>query len=396
MAYGIVLKDSLISLMKETTEGTYVAPTGATSFSQPNTDKISLVPSKEWHESGRITGSLGQAKPRGGIKKVAGKYGYELRGSGTVGIAPQWDILIQSLLGTAPNIMAAAAVITAGATTTVLPMSSGDVSKFAVGMPVMVQKANNWFFTTVASVQAGTSITVSPALPYSPVATTPVAQAILYAPANSGHPSFSTTIYWANKITQMASGQKVKSFQLSNFKAGQIPIMEFDAEGINYQTDVAGAAGYTPSYDQALSPVVLNAIIYQAGTAIVVDEFQIKVDNTLSPLPSTADPNGIVSQRVSKRIVSGAFAPYKDDTLVTNFTNFNTEAMFSVFITATNPDPANTGQFLPGNNFCIYLPNVITKTLEVKNLSGILQDAIGFEAVGGVDGTIPEVYFGFV
>jgi hypothetical protein len=67
-----------------------------------------------------------------------------------------------------------------------------------------------------------------------------------------------------------------------------------------------------------------------------------------------------------------------------------------MFITAVNPDPANAGQFLAANSFCVYLPSLVTKTLEVKNLGGVLQDAIGFEAHGGNDGTLPEVYVGYV
>lgn len=395
MAIGLVLKDSLIALKKETIEGVYVAPAAGTDFQQPNSDKFELVPSKEWNETGRITGNIGQSKPRGGIKKCEFQAGYELRGSGVIGQAPQWGLLLESLLGTAVQIMSASATITAGATSSVLPMSGADVSKFVVGMPVMIQKPNAWFLSVVASIQAGVSITISPAAPYTPATSVIVSQAMVYQPANVGHPSISASIYWGNKILQKGSGIKINSMSLSNYKTGKIPMLDFAGPGINYQADSAAVAGFTPSYDAGLSPIVLNAVVYQNGNAIVVDQFEIKVANTLSPLPSTADPNGIVSQRPSKRMVTGSFAPYKDDTLVSNFTNFDTEASFSLFIMAINPDPANAGQYLP-SSFCIYLPQVVTKTLKVGNLGGVLQDAIAFEAHGGNDGTQPDIFAGFV
>lgn len=395
MTTGLVLKDSLIAVMKEVTEGTYVAPGAGTDFFQPIVSSMSLSHVKDWNESGRLTGSLGQAQPRGGLRSKTAKIGIELAGSGVAGQAPNWDEFIQSAMGSAPNTMSATATITTGATTTVLPMSSGDVSKFAIGMPVMVQKANNWAFAVVQSVQAGTSITVTPALPYSPSNGTIVSRGTLYAPANSGHPSLSISAYWGNKILEKGVGMKVKTMSLTNYKAGAIPTLEFDLEGFGNPTDTAASAGYTPSYDQALSPVVLNAVVYQGGNAIVVPEFDIKLDNTLSRMTSTADINGIIRQIVTKRLVTGSFAPWKDDTTVANFSNFNLESEFSLFITATNPDPANAGQYLVGNNFCIYIPNALAKTLDVKNTGGVLQDAQTFEANGGPDGSIPEIYLGF-
>lgn len=399
MANGIILKDSLTFLKKETTEGVYVAPAAATDFFQPNTDGMEIIPSKDWHSSNRLTNSLSTAKPRGGIKKAESKIALELRASGTEGAAPQWGILFESLLGATRANTTEITTKSSGNTTTSLAIEDADITKFAVGDIFVIKKANAYHMTAVKAItgSAGSwALTIEPACPAAPGNAVKLSKFTTYYVADNGHPSFSNGIYWADKILQYSAGNKTKSASLSNFKTGQIAKLDFEAQAMKYGTDTAATAGFTPTYDSALSPVILNCIIYQNGTAIVVDEFSFKFDATIAQMTSTADANGTISQRQTARAISGAFAPYKDDTSVANFTAFDAETSYSVFIMAANPDPANAGQYLLGTCFGIYMPNCISKTLKVDNLNGVLRDAIGYEAHGGDNGTTKECYIGFI
>ena len=69
----------------EVTEGTYVAPTAATSYVQTLSDGAELTPAKESLERNIFTGSIGKVTPRTGLRSVSGSMPVEMRASETEG-----------------------------------------------------------------------------------------------------------------------------------------------------------------------------------------------------------------------------------------------------------------------------------------------------------------------
>jgi hypothetical protein len=87
--------------------------------------------------------------------------------------------------------------------------------------------------------------------------------------------------------------------------------------------------------------------------------------------------------------------PYKDDTSVTNYTKFNANTAFSLFITAKNPS-STSGEVELGSVIGIYLPNCLITEKAISEVEGILTDEITFSADRGASGTTEEIYIGFI
>ena len=181
---------------------------------------------------------------------------------------------------------------------------------------------------------------------------------------------------------------------MGGYSTGKIPSLEFDFEGIGF-SKAAGSSAYTPTFDTALPPVVLKAHVFQGGTEVFCDSVTLKFDNDLGWMTSTAFVGGRFKGRVAgTRKITGTFNPYMDDTSVANWTTFLAGSNFSMFITATVADPNNVGQFVMGSNWGIYLPNVMLTKEDVGDMKGVLTDALAFEANGGPQGILQEIFLG--
>jgi hypothetical protein len=183
---------------------------------------------------------------------------------------------------------------------------------------------------------------------------------------------------------------------LESFTTGKIATMKFGYEGLSFD-EIAQVSPYTPSYDNALPPVVLSATVYLAGVAVNVMSVAVSIDQPLSFLEATGNANGRFSGRASgERKITGTIAPYKDDTSVTNFTNWKNNTDVSILLTCALQDSAAAGQFVLGNCWALYLPQVRIVEKSVVNQSGALQDSMTFEAHGGNAGQTPEIALGII
>ena len=71
MAYGLIKGNTIIGIEAEVTEGTFVAPSAATSYLQPLSDGFELKPSREQLDRTILTASPGMPNPKMGIKSVS-------------------------------------------------------------------------------------------------------------------------------------------------------------------------------------------------------------------------------------------------------------------------------------------------------------------------------------
>jgi hypothetical protein len=214
----------------------------------------------------------------------------------------------------------------------------------------------------------------------------------MYYTANSGHPFFSVSVWPGNEILMKAIGCRVTSMGLDNFATGQIASLGFNYEGLTFD-EVDGAAPHSPTYDSGLPPIILDACVFQNGVEVKVNKFSLNVENKLAMLKDTCDGN--ISSRLVERTIKGSFNPYKDDTSVANFTSFDANTPFSLFLSAYNPS-AVAGEITLGSCIGIYLPNCLILERSIGDQDGIITEEISFQSTRGTAGTTEEMYYGLI
>jgi len=398
MAIGMIKNLTVVGLMEESTEGTYLAPASATDYIQPQSDGFEVAGARELLDRDILDASIGMASPILGIKSVTSALPVELRASGTEGAATDFDLLVKGALGATRAITTTTTTKASGNTGSVLQIEDADISKFAVGDIIAVKESGAHHVGAITAVATGVgvaTITITPAKPSGVFSNSVViSKSKMYYTANSGHPPLSVSIYQGNTIRQSAVGCKVSSMSIENFSTGQLASMNFALEGLTFD-QVDGAAPHTPTFDSGLPPVILSACVYKDGTSIDINEFGISVANTLSFITATCNANGRASSRVTKREITGSINPYKDDTSVANHTAFIAGTTFSLLVRAYIPS-STAGEMTMGSIVGIYLPNCFTTELATGDQDGILTDQISFKATRGTTGATEEMYMGFI
>jgi hypothetical protein len=398
MATGITKNTSIIGVEIEGTEGTYTAPSAATSYVQPLADGFELTPAREKIDRAILTNSIGKATPRLGIKSVQAALPVEFRASGVEGGDVDFAALLKGALGATRSIASTTTTKSSGNTGSVLQIQDADISKFNAGDIVVVKESGGHHVCAITAVDSSTgaaNIAITPAKASGSFSNSVViSKSTMYYTANASHPALSLSYYWANEILQKAIGCKVTAMSLDNFATGQVASLKFDLEGLGYGESNT-VAPHTPSYDTGIPPIILGATVYRNGTAIDINKFSLSLANTLSFLTATANANGRSASRVTERQVTGSINPYKDDTATTYHDAFDAGTEFSLFIKAYNPS-AVAGEVTLGSVIGIYLPKCIATETKVADENGILTDDISFQAVRGSSGSTEEMYLGLI
>jgi len=397
MATGLIKKNSVIGIEEEVTEGTYLAPTAATSYMQPLEDGFSIAPARELLDRAILNASPGKPTPRLGIKSVTAELPVEYRASGIEGGAPDFDSLLKSALGAVRS--ATTSTSKTGNSATQIEIEDADISKYAVGDIVLVKEAGAWEMRPISAVDpSGGAANIQ--FPFALENGAPSDNVVIgafrtYLTAATGHVPLSLSYYWADEIRQALSGGKVTSMSIDNFTTGQIGSFNFSVEGLSYEDEVDGSAGFTPVYDSALPPILLKACVYYDGVVKEVNTVSLSLSNTLGFITDLCSPNGRVSSRVTDREITGSINPYKDDTTTEFFDDWNDGTEFSLFVSAFNPS-AVAGEFDPGSIVSLWLPQCINTEFNTEDLEGILVDALTFRATRGANGDQEELYIGMI
>jgi hypothetical protein len=391
-----VKQNTSIAIETEVTEGTYVDVAGASSFVQTLADGLEFKKSKELLERNVFAGTIGAIVPRTGTRSVSGTIPTECRALSTAGGAPEFDKLMESALGDKRQISSTTTTKSSGNTGTTLEIEDADISKFNVGDIIMVKQSGAYHVSPITAVDdssGAANITLLVAKPSGSFANSVVIEkATTYVVAESGHPTLSITKYVDGAIREYATGCRVNKMSLENFATGKLPSLSFGFDGLNFDTSLT-APTYSPSYDSANPPIVLDGRAYVDGTAITVNNISVSLENSVGFATSLDAANGKVASRVTKRKVTGTMDPYQDTTSIANYTKFVNNTQFSLFAYAKN-DSGVAGQMQ--NVVAIYMPNCIITELSEADSDGLLQDSISFTASTGSAGTAKEIYFAFI
>ena len=268
MTIGIVKGETLVALKTEVTEGTPLPPASGDDYIQVLEDGLELSPAKELVERSILTSSIGKVSPRASLKSVSGSIPVEVRGSGTEGDAPQFEVLLDAALGNKVSIAARITTDT-GHTTTALNKTSHGLVK---GQMFVILEAGAHHTAFVTDASDPDVIVFAPATDSAPSDNVEISESITYYPANSGQPTFTTSVYWGDEIRERGIGCRVNSLALENFTTGQIANFNFGMEGLSFDESDTSSP-FTPSFDPGLPPLVLSAVVYQNGVCIDVNEF---------------------------------------------------------------------------------------------------------------------------
>jgi hypothetical protein len=391
-----VKKNTAYAVETEVTEGTYVAPSAASSYVQVLQDGAELTYSKEQLERNVFTGSIGKTSPRTGQFQVSGSLPVEARASSTEGSAPEFDKLMKSAMGARRQISTTTTTKASGNTATVLQIDDADISKFNVGDIVMTKGAGVYHVSPITAKSTGTGTATITLLVPHPSGdhgdSVVVSKCTTYHVADTGHPSLSISKYIEDAVLEKAMGCRVSSMSLEGFSTGQMPSFNFGFEGLNFDRSLT-AIPHTPSYDTSLPPIVLDARAYMDGSALVINELTLSLENGLAFQTSIAAENGRIAGRATDRTITGTFNPYKESDSIANYTKYKNNTAFSLFAYAKVPT-GTTGEF--GQVVAIYAPNCIITDLGESDQDGLLQDSISFSANRGTAGTTDELYICFI
>lgn len=396
---AIAVKDNTVWAVEvESTEGTYVAPTSATtSYIQVLSDGAEMNPSKELLERDVSNGSIGKTTPRTGQRTVAGSLPTEFRAADTEGAAPEYDAIMRSAMGLQRQAATNTADDTdAGGphTTTRIFLADVDAGEYNPGDIVTIEVTGAYHTSPITAISdTPGDVYIDLLVPAAGAFTDgDVIKAVTtYVTADSGHPSLSVSKYLEGAILEQGTGCRATSMALENFATGQIASWNFGFEGLDFDRSIT-AQPHTADYDNTLPPIILQACVYQDSTQIDVNEFGFSLENTLGFATSTCAENGRISGRATERTVTGSFNPYKQDDDISDFTKFKDNTEFALFGFAFIPD-ATAGEY---SNVCaFYLPNCTSTELAESDQDGLLQETISFTAGRGADGTAEECYISF-
>jgi hypothetical protein len=232
---SILTRSSVLALKKETTEGTPVLPTAATDYLALQ-DDFSASPSFNVLDNAELKASIGKAKSILGSEAPTASFSHYLRSSGTAGTAPNFGLLLEACFGSVVTASTEYDTV-AGSTTTVVNVDVGEGTNFQRGQALLIKDGTNGYrIRSILSVSAD-ALTLGFKVPVAPGTGVNLGKAVLYKPANTGHPSLTLWHYLGNGgAIQMLAGCRVTSISYA-FTAGELINGSYSLEGIAFYFD---------------------------------------------------------------------------------------------------------------------------------------------------------------
>lgn len=220
---------SSLAVVRETVAGTPVLPSAGTDFIALQ-EGFSLNPNFQTLENAEIRSSIGLSKLIQGLESPEGSFDHYLRHSGVEGQAPNYGLLLESLLGdTSSN--ATERTTAAASTVSLLKLAAGG-GDFAKGKAVLVKDAT-YSVRPVDSVSTN-DLTLGFNLPTAPGAGISTGKCVNYAPANEGHPTLTCSLYrGGGGALEVLAGTRITEASIS-VAAGELVNSSYSFQGTKY------------------------------------------------------------------------------------------------------------------------------------------------------------------
>lgn len=261
---SIQTKATVLAIVTETTEGTPVAPTSANDYTAIQSD-VAMSPSFEILENAEFKNSIGKAKPILGNEAPTFEMSHYLRASGTVAVAPDYNLLLKGAFGT-ESIRATERDTVASSTTTVIKVDSGEGAEFSKGDLLLIKDATNGYSVRAVESVSSDDLTIGFRVGTAPASGVNLGRNVVYKPAASGHIPMSVWQYLGNGgAVQMVSGAKVTAFSF-DATAGQLINANFSMEGIEYYfnpIEITSSTRYMDFNDGGVKAVTVATGMYK-------------------------------------------------------------------------------------------------------------------------------------
>lgn len=225
-------KATVMAIKEETTAGTPVVPSAGSDFI-PLRAGFSVAPNLEEIASDEISNNLGSTKSYTGKESPSGSHPIYLKASETAGQAPEYGLMIESLLGD-KSVASTEYPTVSSSTTSLLKVNTGIGANFEVGECVMIKDGTNGYsMRNIASI-SGDDLTLNFKVTAAPASGVNLGKAVLYKPATTGIPTFTSWIYRSSGAAiEMVAGCRTSNMTM-DLTAGQQAAATFAYEGTAY------------------------------------------------------------------------------------------------------------------------------------------------------------------
>ena len=225
-------KASVFAVKQESTPGTPVVPTAGTDFI-PLKAGSQMTAAIEELTNDEIQNDLGAPKSLTGKETPTGSHPIYLKNSEVEGQAPEYGVLIESVLG-ASSTAGAEFNTVAASTVSLLKVDAGEGSTYEVGEAVLVKDGINGYSIRNITSVATDDLNLNFNLGTAPAAGVDLGQAVLYKPATVNIPTFTSWMYRSSSACiEAIAGCKTNSMNMT-FTSGQQAECEFSYEGTKY------------------------------------------------------------------------------------------------------------------------------------------------------------------
>lgn len=229
---SISTRSSVLAIKEEVTENTPVAPGATTDFIALQ-DDFSITPAFDTLDNAELKASIGKSAPILGSENPTASISHYLRSSGVVAQAPNYGLLLKACLGAVATAAAEYNTVSSS-TTSVIKVDTGEGASFQRGEALLIKDGTNGYRIRCIDSISSDDLTIGFQVPTAPATGVNLGRAVLYYPANTGHPTLSVWHYMGNGgLTQMMSGARVTdaTFDIS---AGEIINGSYSLEGLAY------------------------------------------------------------------------------------------------------------------------------------------------------------------
>lgn len=374
----LVKGEGALFIKREVTEGVHVAPTSADDAVEPLTDGLEFTLEREEIERNTLSNTVEAVEPRLGRKTVTGAIPIEFKAGKEEGAYPRGADLYESLFG-GKHLLTTRVTTKAGNTTTVLQIEDADISKFKVGMCILVLEAGKFEVRPISEIDdtpGSANIVLPIALKNIPSDNVQIAKCLTYF-HDKATPAFSAENFLGGKIKEVLTGFKAISAAIENWTVWSTPSINFSVEGLDVSREV-GDTPFVPDFSEdAQVPVINHACAWIGQNEVDYTELTASFENTKADLESACAPSGKIGSRKTAFNTTASINPYMSGDDVTRWDNFQNNVNTSLFTYAFNPSETE-GEF--SQVVALWLPNVKIINMPTGDTEGVLIDQIEFKA----------------
>lgn len=255
---AVTTRATRMAVVEEAVAGTLLAPSAVGDYLAVQ-DGLTLTPEFATLENAELKSSIGASKSIQGLETPNGSIGHYMYASGTQGVAPETDLLLEgafgdkSLASTEYDTVAASTAGSASAAA-IVKVDTAEGATFERGEALLIKDSVNGYAIRPIESISGDNLTLGFNLAGAPALGVNLGKAALYKPADSGHPSLSVWDYRGNGgAVQAIAGCKVSEMTLEA-SAGEFLNSNFSFDGTKFFFDpvlIASADRYLDFTDDS-------------------------------------------------------------------------------------------------------------------------------------------------